>query len=109
MPETTRTSDSARASGPSERRIRILGIAVRHDDAMRVWDEALCAEVDPELFFPEMGQPARAALELCTSCGVRDLCRETFGPLVSYGVVGGTTARQRRGDRSGRRVREVAA
>lgn len=109
MLDATRTPDGTRECAPSARRVQMLGASVRLDYALRVWDEALCAEVDPELFFPELGQPGRAALELCASCGVRDLCRETFGPLVSHGVVGGTTARQRRDERSARRVGEVAA
>jgi WhiB family transcriptional regulator, redox-sensing transcriptional regulator len=61
-----------------------------------VWDEALCAETDPEIFFPEKGQPTRAALAVCAACPVRELCLATFGPITPHGVVGGTTAQQRR-------------
>jgi len=32
--------------------------------------EALCAQTDPEIFFPEKGTPARAALRVCAACPV---------------------------------------
>lgn len=66
--------------------------------AEQVWDNALCAQVDPELFFPEQGDAAqsRAARAVCACCNVQALCLATFGPLLSHGVVGGTTDAQRR-------------
>ena len=69
----------------------------RQSAVRAVWADALCAETDPEIFFPEKGQPARAALAVCARCPVRELCLATFGPITPYGVVGGTTAQQRRG------------
>lgn len=65
--------------------------------------------VQKKLFFHDKGQPAQQALALCAACAVRETCRETFGPLVAYGVVGGATAAERRDERVGRRVGEVAA
>lgn len=35
---------------------------------------ALCAETDPELFFPEIGQKAIEAREICMACDVRAEC-----------------------------------
>ena len=81
----------------------------RRSAVLQIWEVALCAQVDPELFFPEKGQPSRAALAVCAACPVRDTCREIFGPLLRDGVVGGRTAMQRRGDRARRRTGEVAA
>jgi len=61
------------------------------------WQEAArCAEVDPELFFPEPYQSALVAVAICGRCEVR-------GPCLAYalthrlfdGVWGGLTARQR--------------
>lgn len=78
------------------RRVRILGATVELDAALTVWDGALCAQTDPEIFFPEKGQPGQQALGVCAACPVRDLCLATFGPITAYGVVGGTTAMQRR-------------
>jgi WhiB family transcriptional regulator, redox-sensing transcriptional regulator len=80
----------------------------RRTAVLAVWEQALCAQVDPELFFPEKGQPSRKALAVCAACPVRETCREVFGPLLPVGVVGGTTAMARRGDRARRRTGEAA-
>ena len=68
-----------------------------------VWESALCAQVDPEIFFPQQGEQPEEALEVCGRCPVRDLCRETFGEIVADGVVGGQTANERRLGRARRR------
>lgn len=65
------------------------------DDAREVWESALCAQVDPEVFFPERGQPAAAAKAVCGACPVTALCLATFGSLISHGVVGGMSAEER--------------
>ncbi|MFC9753008.1 WhiB family transcriptional regulator [Streptomyces sp. NPDC056921] len=65
-------------------------------------DQALCAQVDPDLWFPEgSGQHAREALQLCSGCSVRAECGE-FAQAVEdasegrrYGAWGGLSARQR--------------
>lgn len=70
-------------------------VAVAAGD-LRWQGAARCAEVDPELFFPEPCQSARAAVAVCGRCEVR-------GPCLAYavahrlfdGVWGGLTARQR--------------
>lgn len=61
-------------------------------------DEALCAQTDPEIFFPEKGQATGPALRVCAGCPVRAACladalarRDT-----TFGVLGGMTPRQRR-------------
>ena len=71
--------------------------------ARAVWDAASCAETDPEIFFPRQGEQADEALELCGRCPVRDLCRATFGEIVTDGVVGGQSANERRIERARRR------
>ena len=41
------------------------------------WQErALCAQTDPEAFFPEKGGSTREAKRICQSCEVRDECLE---------------------------------
>ena len=41
------------------------------------WQEkALCAQTDPEAFFPEKGGSTREAKRVCLSCDVRDDCLE---------------------------------
>jgi WhiB family redox-sensing transcriptional regulator len=72
------------------------GGLVPADAAREVWASALCAQVDPELFFPGKGDPTAPAKAVCAACPVTALCLATFGPLVSEGVVGGLSARERR-------------
>lgn len=65
--------------------------------ARRVWAGALCAQTDPELFFPARGDGAtsRRARQVCGRCEVRAECLTTFGPVIDDGIVGGLTAGQR--------------
>ena len=61
--------------------------------------QALCAEVDPELFYPEVGHAptAKAAKEICKHCVVRVECLEealTVNDL--YGIRGGMTYSERK-------------
>lgn len=85
------------------------GAMVPADAAREVWDSALCAQVDPELFFPEKGGTAAPAKAVCAACPVTALCLVTFGPLVADGVVGGLTARERSAARRQADSGEVAA
>lgn len=60
-------------------------------------DGALCAETDPELFFPEKGGSTRTAKELCRSCPAAAECLEfalTTGER--FGIWGGQSERNRR-------------
>jgi WhiB family redox-sensing transcriptional regulator len=59
--------------------------------------EAACAEVDPELFFPERGDPALAAKRICAGCPVQVECL-SFALAVTEprGVWGGLAAGERR-------------
>jgi len=57
----------------------------------------LCAEVDPELFFPESGAPNRDAKRICGGCEVRAQCLAyALAHRERFGVWGGTTERERR-------------
>ena len=40
-------------------------------------DRALCAQTDPEAFFPEKGGSTREAKKVCLTCEVRDECLES--------------------------------
>ena len=41
------------------------------DDTELSWqEEALCAQTDPEAFFPEKGGSTREAKKICTGCEV---------------------------------------
>ncbi len=50
---------------------------VESDGQYADWTErALCAETDPEAFFPEKGGSTREAKKVCLSCEVRAECLE---------------------------------
>jgi hypothetical protein len=60
-------------------------------------DQALCAQVDPELFFPEKGQSPRAAKRVCAACEVRAECLQyALDRREPFGVWGGLSERERR-------------
>jgi hypothetical protein len=104
MPESGRIPSAAPATGDRQPNlIDHLKAQNRLGAARQVWESALCAQVDPELFFPELGQPATKALTICAACSVRLICLEVFGDIVSDGIVGGLTARDRRALRTARR------
>jgi WhiB family redox-sensing transcriptional regulator len=64
---------------------------------------AACQDEDPELFFPEPGQRATVAKRICASCPVRPQCLQFALSVGSrdddYGVFGGTSEWERRGQR----------
>lgn len=62
------------------------------------WQEkALCAETDPEAFFPEKGGSTREAKRICRACSVRDECLEyALANDERFGIWGGLSERERR-------------
>lgn len=58
---------------------------------------ALCAQIDPELWFPEgKGQSPKSAREFCRSCPVLEECREyAIERNIKHGIWGDTTPRER--------------
>ncbi|WP_304505729.1 WhiB family transcriptional regulator [Corynebacterium sp. TAE3-ERU12] len=62
------------------------------------WQEqALCAQTDPEAFFPEKGGSTREAKRICRACGVRDECLEfALANDERFGIWGGLSERERR-------------
>ena len=62
------------------------------------WQEqALCAETDPEAFFPEKGGSTREAKRVCLSCEVRAECLEyALENDERFGIWGGLSERERR-------------
>jgi WhiB family transcriptional regulator, redox-sensing transcriptional regulator len=66
-------------------------------------DRALCAEVDPDLHFPERGAPTRPAKTVCAACEVRAECLEyALEHGEAFGVWGGLSEHERRRLRSER-------
>ncbi|WP_432762022.1 WhiB family transcriptional regulator [Saxibacter everestensis] len=60
-------------------------------------DEALCAQTDPEAFFPEKGGSTREAKRVCTTCDVRSECLEyALENDERFGIWGGLSERERR-------------
>jgi WhiB family redox-sensing transcriptional regulator len=64
------------------------------------WTErALCAETDPEAFFPEKGGSTREAKRVCRSCEVRAECLRyalEHDDAGRFGIWGGLSERERR-------------
>lgn len=60
-------------------------------------DRALCAETDPEAFFPEKGGSTREAKRICSGCDVRAQCLEyALAHDERFGIWGGLSERERR-------------
>lgn len=62
------------------------------------WQErALCAQTDPEAFFPEKGGSTREAKRICGGCAVRSQCLEyALEHDERFGIWGGLSERERR-------------
>jgi WhiB family redox-sensing transcriptional regulator len=73
-----------------------LGIGLEAD--AQSWQErALCAETDPEAFFPEKGGSTREAKKICTGCEVKAECLEyALANDERFGIWGGLSERERR-------------
>ena len=60
-------------------------------------DEGLCAQTDPEAFYPEKGHSPKPAKKVCADCPVQALCLEyALAHDERYGVWGGLSERERR-------------
>ncbi len=60
-------------------------------------DRALCAQTDPEAFFPEKGGSTREAKKICLGCEVRTECLEyALAHDERFGIWGGLSERERR-------------
>ncbi|MCU1595799.1 MAG: transcription factor WhiB [Frankiales bacterium] len=68
------------------------------DDGMLAWqDQALCAQTDPEAFFPEKGGSTREAKRICVGCEVKQECLEyALMQDERFGIWGGLSERERR-------------
>ena len=59
--------------------------------------DSLCAQTDPEAFFPEKGGSTRDAKKICASCEVRSQCLEyALANDERFGIWGGLSERERR-------------
>jgi WhiB family transcriptional regulator, redox-sensing transcriptional regulator len=73
-------------------------VADQQDDNPLAWQsDSLCAQTDPEAFFPEKGGSTRDAKKICTSCEVRVHCLEyALKNDERFGIWGGLSERERR-------------
>lgn len=70
------------------------GDAERDED----WrSRAICAQTDPEMFFPEKGGSTREAKRVCLTCPVRNECLIwALDTKERWGIWGGLSERERR-------------
>jgi WhiB family redox-sensing transcriptional regulator len=68
------------------------------DEGELSWQErSLCAQTDPEAFFPEKGGSTREAKKVCVGCEVRAECLEyALANDERFGIWGGLSERERR-------------
>jgi WhiB family transcriptional regulator, redox-sensing transcriptional regulator len=67
------------------------------DNPLAWQSDSLCAQTDPEAFFPEKGGSTRDAKKICASCEVRVHCLEyALENDERFGIWGGLSERERR-------------
>jgi len=72
-----------------------LGLGDRSRSAWR--SAAVCAQVDPEIFYPDKGESTLAAKRVCAGCPVRSEClAEALARRERFGIWGGLSERERR-------------
>jgi WhiB family redox-sensing transcriptional regulator len=76
----------------------VVDIFAVNDEGPLSWqDRALCAQTDPEAFFPEKGGSTREAKKVCASCDVRAECLDyALESDERFGIWGGLSERERR-------------
>jgi WhiB family redox-sensing transcriptional regulator len=71
--------------------------ATSDDEALAWQSDSLCAQTDPEAFFPEKGGSTRDAKKICASCEVKSQCLEyALQNDERFGIWGGLSERERR-------------
>ncbi len=77
-----------------------LGLGDLFGEVMEWQERALCAQTDPEAFFPEKGGSTREAKRICSGCEVRAECLEyALENDERFGIWGGMSERERRKQR----------
>jgi WhiB family transcriptional regulator, redox-sensing transcriptional regulator len=94
-------------------RVGVSAIGMDLPEAPEWMAMALCAETDPEAFFPEKGRDSSEltalAKRVCALCDVREDCLEyAIEQRIEHGTWGGLTAHQRKMRRKGQPVRTPA-
>ncbi|PIE27809.1 MAG: transcription factor WhiB [Micrococcales bacterium] len=78
--------------------LSLITVTEPADETELDWQElALCAQTDPEAFFPEKGGSTREAKKVCASCEVRAQCLDyALANDERFGIWGGLSERERR-------------
>ncbi len=78
--------------------LQLLTPAEEDDGTALSWQEqSLCAQTDPEAFFPEKGGSTREAKRICVGCEVKSECLEyALAHDERFGIWGGLSERERR-------------
>lgn len=75
----------------------IFGSIGLPETALEWQEDALCAQTDPEAFFPEKGGSTRDAKKVCAECPVAQQCLDyALDNDERFGIWGGMSERERR-------------
>lgn len=87
-----------RGDAPVVAEFDVLAELFEMSEEEQEWQErALCAQTDPEAFFPEKGGSTREAKRICQGCEVRSECLEyALQHDERFGIWGGLSERERR-------------
>jgi WhiB family redox-sensing transcriptional regulator len=79
-------------------RLGVPGVRQTAPDDPLAWQtDSLCAQTDPEAFFPEKGGSTREAKKICGTCEVRNSCLDyALENDERFGIWGGLSERERR-------------
>lgn len=73
---------------------KLLAVLALKDEDWR--QQALCAQIDPELFFPEQGESNAFAKAMCRRCPVtRECLLAALQGGERYGIWGGMSPKER--------------
>lgn len=95
---TSAKQPAATAAELAKHRQATSGESESDDDDLLAWqNQALCAQTDPEAFFPEKGGSTRDAKRICVGCEVKQECLE-YAVMQDerFGIWGGLSERERR-------------
>lgn len=88
--------DGIEDDSPSTSANQIWGL-FDHSEDLSWQHRALCAQTDPEAFFPEKGGSTREAKKICAQCEVREVCLQwAIVHDERFGIWGGMSERERR-------------
>ncbi|CAN5129227.1 WhiB family transcriptional regulator [soil metagenome] len=78
-------------------KLGVPGVRQPDDNPLAWQTDSLCAQTDPEAFFPEKGGSTRDAKRICQTCEVKAQCLEyALQNDERFGIWGGLSERERR-------------